>query len=135
MLRAALYGLLRALGIAMAAYLALRAPTLMATGGRLFDFSVLILGSVALVVAAIANFAITYALTAGRVAAVRGTRETPELVAFDGLSTPTKALRLVANLDRNGHGKAAHLQVVIFLQGWKPGSCVASTFLPSREMG
>jgi hypothetical protein len=90
--------------------------------------TVLSVACVALTAAALANFAIVYALTAGRVSAVRGTVDQAELLNNEGTVVLCSKIRFVSNLDRNDARKSADRQDVVFLAGLRPSSCSASTF-------
>ena len=129
-MRAIAYSLLGALGIALVVYLGERALFLFSKAEPLSgSIAVLALASATLLMAALANFAVAYALTAGRVFAVRGSREEAELVSKDGDLITRARIRFVANLDRNATHTPADRQQVIFLAGLRPSSCTASTFL------
>lgn len=115
----------------MALYLGNKAHYVYSVTADLLDGSIIVLSfaCVALLAAATSNFAVAYALTFGRVSAVRGTLGCAELFDENGNQASCAAIKFSANLDRNDARKPAEDQQVIFVANWRPRSCRASTFL------
>jgi hypothetical protein len=128
-MRAITYGVLGTLGLLLVAYLGERALFLSSQAEPFVgSIVVLVVASVSLTFAALANFAVAYAITVGRVSTVCGTPDGAELLNDEGELVVRARIRFVANLDRNDARKSADRQQVIFLAGVRPSSCMASAF-------
>jgi hypothetical protein len=130
-MRTIAHSLLGVLGVLLVLYLGNKAHYVYLATANVLDSSIIVLSlaCVALLAAAVSNFAVAYALTLGRVSAVRGSRDCAALFDKTGNHISTAAIKFSANLDRSSAHKSIDRQQVIFIADWRPRSCSVSTFL------
>lgn len=133
-MRATIYSLLGLAGLLFALYLGSKAHLRLDSTAYAYEPLILLLAFACLIllVAAVSNFAIAYAVTIGRVASVRGSRGCAELLDESGKRIDVAEIKFAANLDGSSANTPPERQLMIFVANWRPRSCNASEFLTAN---
>lgn len=133
-MRAAIYLLLGLSGLLLALYLGHKVQLRLDATAYAYESLILLfaLACLILLVAAGSNFAIAYAVTIGRVASVRGSRQRAELLDEGGKTIDVAKIKFAANLDSSSANTLPERQLMIFVANWRPRSCKVSEFLAAN---
>ena len=133
-MRAAIYLLLGLSGLLLAFYLGHKVHLRLDASAYASESLILLLALACLIllVAAASNFAIAYAVTIGRVASVRGSRQRAELLDEGGKTIDVAEIKFAANLDSSSANTPPQRQLMIFVANWCPRSCNVSEFLTAN---
>lgn len=91
------------------------------------------LTTVILLTAGAANLFTAWALSFGRLSSVLGSMDSPVLVYANGARRHAPRIKILKNLDAGQSQVPESKQVVLFICGWKPWSCLASNFLKQDD--